>query len=273
VLPYTPSELVAEAWLAIHGLRGALASVRSLRFHSGEAGEGRMPVAARVDEDVRLALLNGYLSMQKQYLALKARAREIVGRAAGRLPYIAYLLDTPLVPESLLAVLAHPPDLTLKRFGPAVKPASWIAVSFIPTRLRDGRVHRPLLAKFFYTANYTVMVFRHEHFALCGRSQALCEFYRRKVEEEKRKPTVRSEGHARRRAVRDVVRVYLGNAWLIAMLDALDRGAIDRDEVVLPYWLAKSPRTHVLLDPSQAAKTPGRWREYTWDRLLRTLGL
>ena len=231
----------------------------------------RMPVVARIDEDVREKLYLGYLEMHNQYTRLKAQARHFVEAAAEKLPYIAYLLDTPLVPESIIAVLAHPPDLTLKRFGPAVNPGSWIAVSFIPTRLSNGRTHRPLIAKYFYTMNYPVIQFKREHFALCGKSDVLCNFYRKKVEEEKRKPNVKNEAHARKRAVRDIMRVYLGNAWLIAMIDALEKGVIDKNEIVLPYFISKSP--HTLIDPSQASKTPERWKNYTWAKLIKTLEL
>jgi len=271
MLPYTPSDLVCEAWLLIHGIRGALAEVKSLKAQSSGAKE-RMPAVARVDENVRQGLYKGYLAMQKQYMELRARARELVAKAAEKLPYIAYLLDTPLVPESIIAVLAHPPDLTFKRFGPAVKPSSWIAISFIPTRLSDGRMHRPLVAKYFYTTNYPVMLFKREHFALCNKGLAVCEFYRKKVEEEKRKPNVRNEAHARRRAIRDVLRVYLGNAWLIAMIDAVEKGAVDKSEIVLPYLLAAS-QPHVMLDPCHAAKNPEKWRDYTWTKLLKIVGL
>ena len=268
MLPYTPSELVSQAWLLIHAIRGAQTEARSLKMQSSGPKE-KMPMVARIDEDVRQELYKGYLAMHRQYVELKARARELVLKAAEKLPYIAYLLDTPLVPESIIAVLAHPPDLTFKRFGPAVNPGSWIAVSFIPTKLTSGKVHRPLVAKFFYTMNYPVIQFRHKQFALCGKSETLCNFYMKKVEEEKRKPNVKSEAHARRRALRDVMRVYLGNAWLIAMIDAVERGAVDRSEIVLPYFLAKSP--HTLIDPSQASKNPERWRDYTWAKLIKMI--
>ena len=224
----------------------------------------RMPPVARISEVVRSELAEARKAVYVQLLEVKVKAREFIGSVASELPYIAYLLDTPLVRESILAVLAHPPDLTWLN---VINPTSWITVSFFPIVFRSGKLHKPLIAKFFYTLNYTLIHFKPDSLALCGTSKTLCRFYKEKLEEEMRKPNVKNRVHAKKRVCRDIIRVYLGNAWLIATIDALEKGAIKPENVELPY-IAKANKP---INPSEASKTPSRWRHYTWEKLIKML--
>jgi hypothetical protein len=48
----------------------------------------------------------------------------------------------------VIPVFSLPPQLAVQGY---IQPSSWIQVALIPLKLKDGRIHKPLQAKVFYT--------------------------------------------------------------------------------------------------------------------------
>lgn len=189
--------------------------------------------------------------------------------------YLAYLRLSPLPLPSLLAVAAFPPDVTWTR-DRLVHTWTWITVSFLPPRHRGN-----IVAKVFKTTtlwNLKMTALRHRD----GFYDYLNNKYGFKVAELWRKKYLQylsrhnNKQHALMLSLRDLVRIYLGNAWLIATLDALSNNLIKREDIEAPYPLAKQPNgfTHKdLIDPAETIiAEKQKYQDYTWRKILDILG-
>jgi hypothetical protein len=100
-------------------------------------------------------LLRGLGEVTEGY---RARKRELVDEWVAyceneRILWCLYLLNVPGFPASaVIPVFSLPPQLAVQGY---IHPSSWVQVALIPVKLKDGRVHRPLQAKVFYTEAYT----------------------------------------------------------------------------------------------------------------------
>ena len=89
--------------------------------------------------------------------AYRARKQELVNEWVTyceneRILWCLYLLNVPGFPESgIIPVFSLPPQLAVQGH---IHPSSWIQVALIPVRFKDGRIHKPLQAKVFYTEAY-----------------------------------------------------------------------------------------------------------------------
>jgi hypothetical protein len=84
----------------------------------------------------------------------KARKQGLVNEwvaycEAERILWCLYLLNVPAFPASaVIPVFSLPPQLAVQGY---IHPSSWIQVALIPVRFKNGRIHKPLQAKVFYT--------------------------------------------------------------------------------------------------------------------------
>ena len=205
----------------------------------------------------------------KKFKEFTKIVQDFVALMARRYPYIQYLVDSPIANPAILSVIALPPDLTWGN-PPFIHSWSWVNTAFLPPR-RNGVLVAGTLQKFFMRNAIPVMIMQGLR-RLANAVPIMYRFY----ESTYSKYTAKGypHGRAKKIAIRDTIRVYLGNAWLIATLDALEKQVIKPDQVELPYPLAKDPEyLHQLIDPEKTLE-PHRgekYRKYTWRTLLRLL--
>ena len=243
---------------------------RELRMYSlWESTPQQRPLVLRVSEEAWEDFRDDYIALRKDQLRqIKGRLEGHAAALAERYTYTRYLAEA-LHPIAVAAVMTHPPDIT---WGNArlVHTWTWITTTFMPPRGRGN-----LAARVFKSVTLFPMLMSDYRGGLYKKlstiSHRVAEHYLRK-----RRQYVEREGGETRRArllaIRDTIRIWLGNAWLIATLDALDKGLIEPRDVELPYPLARDPGyLHDLIDPAHTVLNGHRYAEYTWRRLLTSL--
>jgi len=84
-------------------------------------------------------------------LGVEKVLEEFVDNVAMDFVHCRYMWYTGFVSKkSLVALIQEPPQITMLEFGQFVKPSPYINICFIPTKLKSGKVHAPLVANFFY---------------------------------------------------------------------------------------------------------------------------
>ena len=193
---------------------------------------------------------------------------DVVNTAAERYLFVRYALSIKnFGAKIVLAFIASPPDITLRPTGPIVKPSSYINVNFIPV-VMGGKMHRPLLARYFYSMVTASVKLRRY---IMKENVHLTRVYQRSFEKyvEKGYP----EGRAKKLAIRDAVRVIIGSVWLVRMHELLDTGLATPNDIMLPYGdMAEKARLGELIDPyflagDEAVKS--KVYNYTWRNLLK----
>lgn len=189
---------------------------------------------------------------------------KVVDTFAERYPHVAYARSIPIVNNASIVFVAWPPQVTLVSSRPRIHTSSYITVSFIPTKLRSGKYHAPLIARFFYTSVYHYVMTGHFKKYILSKpmlrklyenkyEQYYTRFYEEEVKKHKRidkKTKARIESHARKIARREAVRVLIGNTWLINMYYLVETENLDPDEIELPYHVAANPELHkTMLNP------------------------
>lgn len=247
------------------------------REYHYQRNTGRYPLVFRV-----------YREAREEYELLSAKAcgevkkvREndlvVLDGMVQRYRYAEFLIYTPLPqPYHALAAVANPPDLTLAAEGesPPVKPSTWASVGFFSMKLRMGekyRRHSPVLGKVVNSAVVAPLALN----ARILRNTRLMEIYERSYQRSREKGVPYRA--ARVRAARDVVRATYLAAWLVAVIDWLEKGLIGPRNVMLPYELAESQdpleRAKSMIQPSEMVEEDSdRWKKYNWPRLLELLG-
>ena len=195
----------------------------------------------------------------------------LVYEAMGRYLYLRFLLSVKgFGPMLALAFLASPPDVTLKRAGPIVKPSGYINVNFIPVVLKNGRIHRPILARFFYSNAVASITLRRYLTRENPQTRAVYERNMKKYVERGYPET-----RAKRLAFRDALRVVIGCAWLVRVHELLDDGLIEPSDVILPYRaMTEKIEAGELIDPHYLVEddsVKSRLEEYTWRRLIEKI--
>ena len=148
---------------------------------------------------------------------------EFVENIALKYVHCRYLQFTGFIPKkALIALIQEPPQITLPEFGQFVKPAPYINVSFIPTKLASGKIHAPLVAKYFFSLYTAYVKFRFNN--LISKFPRLYSLYNQVVSRYKQKG--KNERQAAKLGKRDVLRVLIGNAWLVWVYVAYNKGVI-----------------------------------------------
>lgn len=180
---------------------------------------------------------------------------------AHRFSFVDFWLSAGLPKVVALAMIAVPPQFTLKRYGPAINPSNWFEW-FMPIKRKDGRLSANSMRRFVYSKWYFFMAVNRR-----AVPKPLLGFF-----ESKRGHYVArgyDEGRARRLAMRDAMRAAVGDAWLVAMKALVDSGEASIDEVVLPYHLAKDPSlVHEMIDPGLLSE---KYKGVTWKWLVESV--
>lgn len=239
-------------------------------YMSASSRVEKPPTPLRVDERAMEAYRPGVERARLALEAAEAQLLEYLEAKSNEYKYIAYALTTSLASVSVVAFLAIPPDLTWGR-PPTIHASTWISVAFLPYKTAEGKYRANSVQTFFATWNHVIR--RMHKNRIMNRFPELHRLYEKKLAQYKAEG--RPTPHAIRLAERDLLRVFIGNTWLVATLDALDQGLVTPEEIDLPYHLAQNPRLHVndMIDPSKTSHTPARWTNYTWVRLLKELNL
>ena len=206
----------------------------------------------------------------KQFKEFTRIVQDFIKLLATRYTYVQYLVDSPIANPAILSVVALPPDMTWGK-PPYIHTWSWVNTAFLPPR-KNGVLLAGTLQKFFMRNAIPVMIMQGLR-RLANAVPIMYRFYETSYNKYIAKGYPR--GRAKKIAVRDTIRVYLGNAWLIATIDALEKQAINPDQVELPYPLAKQGEQylHQLIDPEKTLE-PHRgekYKKYTWRTLLHII--
>lgn len=273
---YTNRALSAQAILFIRTY--LIARGEELAIQTYKRYPSKRPLLLRSDEEAWVTFLELAEPQVKEYGSnIRLAAKRFLYEAAKKYTYIRYALATILPEIATLAFLGQPPDTTWGR-PPVLKPSTWINKAFLTYRYRSGKIEANIFQRFFSTLVSPYLFMSNKDGKLLEKyTPALLRIYRRsytKYLEAGRRPP-----HARRLANRDVVRVIIGNVWLIATLDALAKGVISPEDVLLPYHLAKDPALlHDMLDPAETVATHRasedlveELRKYTWRKLYKVV--
>ena len=202
--------------------------------------------------------------------------------------HIQYALATPLPRVCSLAFVAFPPQKTYPEFGAVITAGCYINHAFIPVQFKDGRVHAPRIAKFFHSVAstyfvnnvYGLKILEGAETRLTLRFPWIKNFLIRQTQKnledlklQGREPNI---VQAFRRAIRDLLRVFVGNVWLVWTYYAYQKGVIKHVE--LPYHLANDPSyVSQYINPIDCIYydrlgelDPTELRDITWRWLLDT---
>lgn len=247
------------------------------REYHYQRNTGRYPLVFRVYREAReeYELLSAKACAEVR--AVKENDLAVLDSMVSRYRYAEFLIYTPLPqPYHALAAVANPPDLTLAAEGesPPVKPSTWASVGFFSMKLRMGdkyRKHSPVLGKVVNSSVVAPLALNPRIL----RDTRLREIYERSYQRSREKGLPGKP--ARIRAARDVVRATYLAAWLVVVIEWLERGLIGPRNVVLPYELAEASdpveRAKSMVQPSEMVdEARDRWKKYNWPRLLELLG-
>jgi len=178
-----------------------------------------------------------------------------------------FLLSTYLFPVSnIVPFIAQPPQITHPETWPKpLKVSTYINLGFTPV----GN-SRNIIAKYFYSEFYAVLQIHMSK--LFQRYPRLEMFYRQQYSKYINKGQSKSD--ARKKAMKDLVRLWIGSAWLVWTYFAYEQGLISY--VILPYHLAKdNPALHLpyMIDPKDMVLyteylSPSELRGATWKWLV-----
>ncbi len=184
---------------------------------------------------------------------------------ANYLPGI-YLLNTLYFPQQcIVPFIATPPQIThpetCKKY---IHPSTYISHALLPVRFRDGKMHRSIVTKAFSAPMFLTL--RNSRSKLFEAAPKLEKIFKNDVEKY-------GERRGRILGIKDIIRVYIGNAWLVWVYEAYQSNVIK--SVVLPYHLAKNPELAVdMVDPVELLKPKSEIRSevknITWRWLVET---
>lgn len=262
---FVEEDTVVEAWRLIY-LYTDLRKIKAKRKHVAKRPPRDLKMLG-VAEKVSDAIEAWYV---KHGAPVKQEIRRLVREAAKRHLYIRYALSLPGFSElAVIAFLASPPDITLKTAGPILEPSSYIATHFMPVRMRDGRVYRSVLARYFFS---TIEPLRRFMSRFVSRSRQLLRIYERSLSRYTSKGY--NPGRAKRLATRDVVRVMIGCVWLVRMHELLSKRLVKPSDVTLPYpEMLRDIEAGSGVEPYMIAEYPvaNEVADYTWARLINAV--
>ncbi|NPA98907.1 MAG: hypothetical protein GXO43_05960 [Crenarchaeota archaeon] len=209
---------------------------------------------------------------KKHYEAMKKQVQEQAMEYATKYWHAAYAYATILRNISLVFT-AYPPQVTTTR-QLAVKPSAYINTLFIPVVRSDGRPIQTMFAKLLYKHYTLIMRYKRKYIEK--------QHPRLKIFIEQKKQQYMGKGYpearARKLAYRDALRVIIGNIWLVGIYYLVKEGAIQPEEIILPYELAQNPELHK--DRINPAETVIEYRlppelqheigDITWTWLIKT---
>ena len=177
-----------------------------------------------------------------------------------------YLLSTYLFPvNNVVPFLAVPPHITHPETYPLAQHVKTYFDMFVP----HGR-SRNMIAKYFFSEFYAVLQMQMPR--LAERVPELGKLFNAKLGQYLERGDPKKV--ARSKAYKDVVRVYIGNAWLVWIYYAYQTGLVKH--VILPYHLAKEPELHAyMVDPWKLVIygkhiSPEDVKHITWRWLIET---
>ena len=188
----------------------------------------------------------------QNYEALNIEIKKQGGEYAAKNFNIAYA-DATIFKNISLVFVAYPPQITTQKVNPyTIPPSAYINVLFIPiTRTSDGRKIVTLASKILY--KHFVLYRRYHIKRYLEKKPVLKAFVEKKTQQ------YISQGQPERRAwknaLRDLVRIIIGNIWLVGIYYLIEEGSIEPEDIILPYELAKQPELHkIYIDPIHTAE-------------------
>jgi len=209
-------------------------------------------------------------------LNIRREIEEVVEEFINKYIPAYYLSFTKLIPnKAILAIIAEPPQITFPEFSRLLTPDSYININFIPVKLRTGKCHKNIVNKFFFS---TVKIFWKTRFTkLISQYPVLKALFNKIMT--KYEMRGRSREVAFKLAQRDIVRVIIGNTWLVTTF-ALYRQNYIKNLVIPKHIINHAIENNLtdLINPSQIVdesrldvflqKTNIDLREVTWEWLV-----
>ena len=182
----------------------------------------------------------------------------LVRSVAERLPWLEYARHVVLFREvALAAFIASPPSgVLLKR----LKPTSYFANHFIVVKFRTGKRHRTVISKFFFTECRNLIsitdTIDHRQVVAVLKDAVGSDLLIRKFQQNREKYIAagKKPGLATKLAYRDVLRICVGNVYLVYTWLAIEKGYIEPSPALLPYEAAQNPNLVDYIDPVYTVK-------------------
>ncbi len=224
-------------------------------------------------------LYSGYVKQHKEYVKeyRKERIDKYIKYFRENYYHAAYAYAIPMIRSVVLSFIAWPPQVSIGR-NRIIHPGAYINMSFIPTKINNKKIHRPLISKYTYSRFYNVSIYHLKKYLESHLRLKL--FYYKKINQYVE--AGKSESHAKRLARRDVFRIFIGNIWLVQLYFMVKYNHVSPEEIELPYHLAKDPLLHAdMVNPADIVDfTMIKNRELredlpqiTWRWLLETVGV
>lgn len=250
-----PPELMVEAYL----LLGSAQCYTTATLRATYLAKRPMKVYESIPQELRARYAVTYSrEMKRRKNELLWRFVEAVGEEN---EWVRLIARAPVTVTLVVGFIAVPPHVTIpKLWRDHIKPGLYIDRAFIPVKKADGTPQKNLVSKTVYRSWYMYARKNVPKHPVLGKL----------FNEFKRKETAkgRSEAHAYRLALRDVLRVIVGSAWLTKVFMLAEEGHVELQEVPLPYQLARNPELHLpyMVDPHEII--PGAPPRYTWRALV-----
>ena len=217
-----------------------------------------------------------YIALTRQKLQrIQKEYESLITGFAEKYYHAAYAYAT-ILRSSVPLFIAYPPQATTKK-QPALKPSAYINTLFMPVRTSDGRKITTVASKILYK-NFVVMRNYRKLDKYLESMPRLKQFV------EKKRIQYVNRGYPEKRAwklaLRDMVRVIIGNIWLVGIYYLVEEHAIEPEDIILPYELAREPELHqTMIDPVDTMIRPymlpiGMQTEVkyiTWEWLIKTV--
>jgi len=187
-----------------------------------------------------------------KYIDIRKLINSFIDECINKYPFIWFIYNTDVFDkESLLAIICDPPQVTQDPFGKLVSPDAYINVHFIPTKLKNGKHHRSLIAKFFYTKNYLIWFYKINN--ILKQYPILQSVFNTSYNKYLDKGLKmfnnkkRAESFAKKCARRDCIRVFIGATWLIQIYFLVKHNIVKH--VIVPKYLIE--HVDMLINPAQ----------------------
>ena len=217
-----------------------------------------------------------YVALARQKLEkVKREYESLVVGFAEKYYHTAYAYAT-ILRSSVPLFVAYPPQVTTKK-QLALKPSVYINTLFIPVRTSDGKKITTVASKILYK-NFVVMRnYRKLDKYLDGMPRLKHFVEKKRIQYVNRGCP---EKRAWKLALRDMLRVVIGNIWLVGIYYLVKEHVIEPGDIILPYELAREPELHqTMIDPVDTMIRPymlpigmqTEIKHITWKWLIETI--
>lgn len=168
--------------------------------------------------------------------------RSFIEKCINQYPHVAYLRYTEFIDhDSLLCFIVDPPQITFRELNGSITPDAYINIHFFTMKFNDNSRHKTIITKFFLARNYAR--FTHYIHTVLDAYPVLKNVYNRTFKKELQKTGDKKIAH--KRARRDVIRVFIGNTWLVQAYVLIELDIVKK----IDYPIKLLSNEHTLINP------------------------